>query len=133
MKFVTAEKQITTKHPKHGEIKVTVETPQAESYSDFETFAGGADKALEFVNSALDTAAKNAARAYMRQAPETASVEQITTKAQELSRGYSVQSTGRGSAGREAQNKVDTALTALKSGKELTRDELIALLEGKAA
>lgn len=131
MKFVLADKHITTKHPKHGEIKVSVETPQAESLADFVTFAGGEDKALEFVNSALDTAAKNGARAYMRSAGETATVEGITTKAQELAKGYSVQSTGRGNSGAAAREKVDTALAALKSGKELTREELIALLEGK--
>jgi hypothetical protein len=70
MRFVASKKPVAGKHKKLGAFSVKVEVPQVESLQEFVSFAGGDDKALIFVNRAIETAAKNGGRAKARNLDE---------------------------------------------------------------
>ncbi|MBA2706062.1 MAG: hypothetical protein H0U60_19665 [Blastocatellia bacterium] len=129
MKFVKTENPITTKHPQLGELSVDVEVPQVESVEEFVQFAGSADSALLFINNAIETAAKNGGRATLRNAPADANVDELTEKVRSVSKDYAPGTTQRTMS---AKRRIDTAIAALESGQELTKEELLKLLaEGR--
>lgn len=130
MRFVKAEKAITTTHPKLGELSIEVEVPQLDSIDELGQFAGSSDAALQFVNNAIETAAKNGARAILRNAPEDANVEELTAKAQSTSKDYAPSQASRGESVKAKAQKLDSVRDLVTSGKEFTREELMALLEG---
>jgi hypothetical protein len=130
MRFVKAEKPVTTTHAKLGELSVEVEVPQLESLEELAQFAGSADAALVFVNNAIETAAKNGARAMLRNAPEDANREELTGKVQTTSKEYAPSQASRGESQKAKAQKLDSVRDLVTSGKEFTREELMALLEG---
>lgn len=142
MKYVRSEKPVTTTKEIGGkkyEIKVTVETPQAESMDEAITFDGGQDAALEFHNSAVDTNAKNGARAILRNLPDTAfsivdGEARLNTdaekKVQDAAREYSPVAGARDLGKAKKAEKYDEVKALVESGKEFTREELLALLAG---
>lgn len=130
MRFVKAEKPVTTTHAKLGELSVEVEVPQLESLEELAQFAGSADAALVFVNNAIETAAKNGARAMLRNAPEDANREELTSKVQTTSKEYAPSQASRGESQKAKAIKLDSVRDLVTSGKEFTREELMALLEG---
>ena len=130
MKFIKAEKPVSTNHKTLGEIKVDVEVPQMESIEEFTQFAGGNDSALAFINNAIETNAKNGGRAALRNAPETAVLDQLVPKVQQIVREYAPQSGGDRSPSKAKKAQAfDSIATLVSSGKEFSREELLALLE----
>jgi hypothetical protein len=96
MKFVKAEKPVTTTHAKLGDLSVDVEVPQVESLEEFSQFAGGNDNAVAFINNAIETAAKNGGRAMLRNAAEDADKTELFAKVQSTTRDYTPGTAQRG-------------------------------------
>lgn len=129
MKFVASEKPVTTKHTKLGEISVNVEVPQVESLEEFVTFCGGADSALEFVNSQIETNAKNGGRAALRNLPENANLDEAKTKIIGIVKEYAPQAGGdRAPSAKKKAATLDQVAALVNSGQEFTREQLLALL-----
>lgn len=129
MKFVKSDKPVTTKHAKLGEIKVEVEVPQIESLDEFVQFAGGADNALAFINGAIETNAKNGGRAALRALPENANLDESTAKIQNIVKEYAPAAGGDRQPGKAKKAAAfDNVKELVESGKEFTREELLAIL-----
>jgi hypothetical protein len=138
MKFVKEEKPVKTEHPLLGELSVDVETPAVDSVAELTTFCGGENEHVAFGNSALSTAGRNRARAYMRtyKVPEgTAPSEfgrvktEIAEKAAELSRTYTPETaTTREPSQKKKAEKLDLVRERLLAGEELSREELLQLV-----
>lgn len=130
MKFIIADKPLTTTHKKHGELSLDkVECPQLESVEEFTTFAGGADSALEFLNSAIETAAKNGGRAALRNIADDANLEEAFAKIRDTIRNYAP--TGGGDKAPSTKKKAaafDSVAELVNSGREFSKEELLALL-----
>lgn len=129
MRFVKAEKPVTTKHENHGDLSVEVEVPRLESIEEFTTFAGGADNALEFINNAVETAAKNGGRAALRNIAKDANLDEAKAKVQQVVRDYAPQN----AAGKEPSKakKAETLdeITKLAQSGELTQEKLLEMLK----
>jgi hypothetical protein len=133
MKFVKSEKPISMKdHPKHGEIKTDVEFPQIEGegeafWNEFVTFCGGEEIAREMINGLIEDKAKNGGRAALRNIPDDADLTVALAKVAEIVKGYTPQAAD-GREVRAAKVKAfDNAKALLESGKEFSREELLAL------
>ncbi len=129
MKFIKADKPVSTNHKTLGAISVEVEVPQVESIEEFTQFAGGTDSALAFINNAIETNAKNGGRAALRTAPDTAVLDDLTVKVQGIVRDYAPQSGDRAPSKAKKAQAFDTIASLVSSGKEFSREELLALLE----
>lgn len=138
MKFVQQEKPVTTKHEKLGDISFNVEVAEVETQEEMIQDAGGIDALILFYNGQKATNAKNAARAYARNfevadGADPATYEtlkaQIATKGQQLARDYSPSTdTERGPSKAKKAAAFDSVAALVNSGKEFTREELMALL-----
>jgi len=128
MKFVKADKPVTTTHKTHGELSVEVEVPQTESLDEAVQFCGGEQGLIDFVNSNIETAAKNGGRAALRTAPADADVEELKNKVIDLVRKYSPEASDRGPSKTKKADAYDKVADLVNSGKEFTREELLALL-----
>lgn len=129
MRFVKSDKAVTTKHAKLGNISIDVETPQVDSLDEFVQFCGGADNALAFVNSQIETNAKNGGRAALRNLPEDANLAEATPRIQGIVKEYSPSAGGsRGPSVKAKAATLDRVTEALQSGKEFSREELLAML-----
>lgn len=129
MKFVKAEKPVTTTHAKLGELSVDVEAPQVESLAEFEQFAGGPDNAVAFINNAIETAAKNGGRAMLRNAAADADKDALFEKVKSTVRDYTPGTAQRGVSQKAKAASYDAVKELVQSGKEFTKEELLALLE----
>jgi hypothetical protein len=129
MKFVKADKPVTTNHKTHGEISVEVEVPRMESIEEFVTFCGGQDGALEFANNAIETAAKNGGRAALRNAKDDANLDEVKSNTQSVVRDYTPQTGGdkAPSKAKKAQ-AFDSVKALVESGQEFTREQLLEML-----
>jgi len=131
MRFVKADKPVTTNHKTLGEIKVEVEVPQAESLEEAVQFCGGEENFLAYFNSSIETSAKNVGRAALRNAPPDANMDELTTKVIDLVRNYSPEaSASREPSKAKKAEKFDAIAELVKSGQEFTKEQLLALLEG---
>lgn len=130
MKFVKADKPITTNHKKHGEISLEVEVPQVESIEEFVALCGGSDGALTFVNNAVETAAKNGGRAALRNLADDANLDEAKPRVLGIVKDYTPQ-TGGDKAPSKAKKAAafDNVAALVESGKEFTREELLELLK----
>jgi hypothetical protein len=129
MKFVKAEKPVTTKHADLGEISVEVEVPQVESLDEAVQFCGGEQGLLDYLNSNIETAAKNGGRAALRNAPKDANVDELKNKVIDLVRKYSPETSAeRGPSKAKKAEAFDKVAELVNSGKEFTREELLAML-----
>lgn len=128
MKFVKAEKPVTTTHEKLGELSVDVEAPQIESLEEFAQFAGSVDNAVAFINNAIETAAKNGGRAMLRNAAADADKESLFAKVIAAVRDYTPGTAQRGVSQRAKAQSYDAVKELVESGKEFTKEELLALL-----
>lgn len=128
MRFVKSEKPVATKHAKLGDISVEVEVPQYDSLEEFAQACGSADAALEYVNSSVETSAKNGGRAALRNLPETANLDEAKTKIQSIVRDYAPQAGDRQPGKAKKAAAFDSVKELVESGKEFTREELLALL-----
>lgn len=129
MKFVKSEKPVTTKHPKLGEISIDVEVPQVESIEEFVTFAGGTDGALEFINSQIETNAKNGGRAALRNLPENANMDEARPKVQQIVKEYAPQAGGdRAPSKAKKAAAFDNIAQLVNSGQEFTKEQLLEML-----
>src|SRR5215203_1324321 len=129
MKFVKADKPVTTKHAKLGEISVDVEVPELESIDEFVQFAGGNDGALEFINNAVATAAKNGGRAALHNADENANVDALKADIASIVKDYTPRSGGERSPIKTKKLAAFDNIKALvESGAELTREQLLEML-----
>ena len=128
MKFIKSEKPVTTKHAKLGEISIDVEVPQVESMDEFVTFCGGADSALEFVNSQIETNAKNGGRAALRNLPENANLDEARPKIQGVVKEYQPQAGGKGPTVKARAQAFDSVKALVESGQEFTKEQLLELL-----
>src|SRR3990167_4038000 len=104
-----------------GKVTVEAEAPQYESMDEFVQAAGGADKALEYVNGSVSTSAGNGGRAYLRGAPETAEEAEIINKVRAITRGYTPTGGGRGPS---KARTVLSLLERLRQGELPSEDEL---------
>lgn len=129
MKFVKADKPITTNHKKHGEISLEVEVPRVESVEELVTFCGGNDGLLEFANNAIETAAKNGGRATLRNAPDDANIDELKTRTVGIVKDYTPQ-TGGDKAPSKAKKAAafDSVKALVESGQEFTREQLLEML-----
>lgn len=139
MKWTTAEKPITSKNSKLGDLAVAgdeLEVPQAESIEDAVRFFGGEDKTLEFINAQIETESKNAGRVVLREAVqeegETVSqaIARVTAAVKEKVKGWTYGGT-RGKGGlsqKAAKERVDAVKARVQAGEELSADELLAML-----
>lgn len=75
MRYVTSKSPVAGKHKKLGEFSIVVEVPQVESDDEADTFFGGKDKKVAFLNRAIETASKNGVRAAARGLDETATTK----------------------------------------------------------
>lgn len=130
MRFVQAEKPVTTNHPKLGKVEVYVEVPQLESLEDAEKFFGSTDAQLAFINNAVETNAKNGARAYLRALDsDKTTIEEAIAKAKELAHNYSAQSgASREPTVRKQAQAAKDIKALLESGQELSKEQLLAML-----
>jgi len=131
MLFVASKKSIKAAHPTLGKIEIAGEFPQAESLDDAVKFCGGEVATLEFINSAIEYNAKNTTRGFVRNSSETDGVEKIATGGADAMRNYAPSSerTRKGNYKERAQ-KLDAVTALVESGREFTREELLALLMG---
>lgn len=138
MRWITSKKPVAGKHKRLGSFSIPVEVPQAESLDEFITFTGGPEKALSYVNRALETGAKNGARAAARALGEEATKEDMAVdgkeykRIRELAHDYTPQSgQERGISakkGKEVANQLQQ-LVADPNKQSFTREELAALFE----
>lgn len=129
MKFIKANKPVTTNRKKLGEISLEVEVPQVESIEEFVSLCGGTDGALEFVNNAIETAAKNGGRAALRNAADDANIDELKTRVLGIVKDYTPQTGGdRAPSKAKKAQAFDSVKALVESGKEFTRDELLAML-----
>lgn len=129
MKFVKSEKPIKTTHAKLGELSVDVEVPQMDSVEEFIQFCGGNDGALEFVNSQIETNAKNGGRAALRNLPENANMDEARPKIQGIVKDYTPQSSGdRQPSTKKKAAVLDDIASLVNSGQEFTKEQLLELL-----
>lgn len=130
MKFVKTDKPVATKHPKLGDLSVEVEVPFVESVAELVEFCGGEDGLLSFANSNIETNAKNGGRAALRNAPEDANVEELKEKVRGIVKDYAPRDGGDRQPGKAKKAKAFDDIKALvESGKEFTREELLAMME----
>jgi hypothetical protein len=129
MKFIKADKPITTNHKKHGEISLEVEVPQIESMEEFVSLCGGNDGAIEFVNNAIETASKNGGRAALRNAADDANLDELKTRVLGIVKDYTPQ-TGGDKAPSKAKKAAafDDVKALVESGQEFTKEQLLELL-----
>ena len=132
MKFIKADKPITTTHKTLGEIVVdSPEVPQVESVDEAVQFCGGPDGFLSFFNGAVETNAKNGGRAALRTAPEGSVIEDLIAKVRDLVRKYTPEAGAERGPSKAAKAKAfDSLAEAIRSGKQLSREELEAMLLG---
>lgn len=129
MRFVTANKPVTTTHKDLGELSTAVEVPQLDSMEEFVTFCGGNDGALEFINNAVETAAKNGGRATLRNAAKDADVAKVYEDTRRVVKEYTPRTGGDKAPSKAKKIAVLDSVTALvESGQEFTRDQLLELL-----
>lgn len=128
MRFVKADKPVTTNHQFHGAISLEVEVPQVESLEEFVTFAGGMDTALAFVNNNIETSAKNGGRAALRNAPDSADVAELKQTVLGIVRDYAPQAGGGTSAATIAKRTVANIKALVESGESFTREQLLEML-----
>lgn len=137
MRWVTSKKPVAGKHKRLGNFSIPVEVPQVESLDEFITFTGGPEKALSYVNRALETGAKNGARAAARALGDEATKEQLQApdgteyvRIRSLAHDYTPQSgQERGISakkGKEVANQLQ-AMVADSSKQTFTREEIEAL------
>lgn len=129
MKFIKADKPISTKHEKLGEISVEVEVPQVENYDEFVQLAGSADNALAWLNNNLETAAKNGGRAALRNLADDANLEEAVPRIQALVKEYKPQQgTSQTTIVRKKAATLDSIAALVESGEELTKEKLLEML-----
>lgn len=128
MRFVKSDKPIGTKHAKLGEIEVDVEFPQVDSLDEFIQFAGGQQEALDYINSAVETAAKNGGRAALRNLAENADIAVARPKIQAIVKEYTPQSSGERAPSKKKAAAFDNVAALIESGKEFSREDLLAIL-----
>lgn len=129
MKFVKSDKPVTTKHAKLGDISVDVEVPQVESVDEAVQYCGGNDGFLEFMNSCIETNAKNGGRAALRNLPENANMDEARPKVQQIVKEYAP-ATGGDRAPSKAKKAAafDNIASLVQSGQEFTKEQLLELL-----
>lgn len=142
MKYQAQEKPVTTKHDILGDISFPVEVPQVESLTEAVTMCGSEANLVAFFNGQLATNGKNAARAYARtyDVPKDTPTEQyptltaaLTSKAQSCAKDYSPSSDAeRGPTKTKKAAAFDAVAAYVNSGEELTKEQLIALLQQAA-
>lgn len=132
MRFVAAEKPITTTHAKLGELKIdSPEVPQVESPEEAVTFCGGAEGFLEFFNNAVETAAKNGGRAALRGLADDANLDEAYAKIRDSVRKYAPAQGPREPSKAKKAETYDAISALVNSGTEFTKEQLLELL-GKA-
>lgn len=138
MKYVTSDEPLTTKNADLGELSVSVEVKQFDSWQDFVTNGtadGTEDQALEFLNSQAETAARNAGRPILRNAAKGSDVNVVGQKAITAAHDWKYGGrAGKVSVAKRAEardNAVASLLRAKETGEKVTYtvDELLALLE----
>lgn len=139
MRYVASKKPVAGKHKRLGAFSIPVEVPQVDSHEEFQTFAGGPDKALLFINRALETAAKNGARAAARNLGEESTKDELAENGKEwtrirgIARDYTPQTAqdrGLSAAKSKEVAKQLGDLVADPNKKTFTREEIAALLAG---
>lgn len=134
MRYVTAKKPVKTKHDVHGELKVNVEVPQLDSLDELVSFCGGDDKALDFVNGAIETGAKNAARVALSQSSATDSIEAIEKRARDKSHDYVPGGSGeRNYVQRAKAEAFDQLPDLLANAENVSKEDLIAQMKALLA
>lgn len=129
MKFVKADKPVTTNHKDHGKIEVEVEVPQVESVEEAVQFCGGPDGFLAYFNGNLETSAKNGGRAFLRNIAKDANLEEVHGKARDLVKNYTPEAAAtRGPSVKAKAETLDKVAELVNSGREFTREELLAML-----
>lgn len=130
MRFITHEDgfEVTAKNEIHGKIVVpknTLEFPQVDSVAEFETFAGGPEKAVDLINDLLYSRSKNGALAIVRNAAADAKIDDIIKKAQDYSKSYDP------SAERVSKAAIIEGVDRLRGMKDqlkgMSSEELLAL------
>ena len=122
-----ATRTVSTKRPGHGEFKAEVEVPQAESWAEIPQWIGSEEKALEFFNGAAATGAVNGSRAYARNAPEGESNDDILEKTRTVAHGYVPTGAERGPSKKERLATFDSLMARVRSGQEVSNEELEAI------
>jgi hypothetical protein len=132
MHLVQSEKPITTDHHKLGLLECFVSTPQGDSLEDLVSFIGGAEKTVAFLNSQIDTNAKNGGRQYLRTIAEDTDLEKVAyPKCAEICAGYSpTAERERGATQKLKAQALDKITEALKAGKKMDGKELEEMLKG---
>lgn len=130
MKYVALKNGLSTEHKTLGEINVPVDVPQVENLTEASSFLGGDEQLLEFINKMISRDATNAGRIALRAIPDGGDLEAATPRIQQIVKGFSpVGGDGR-SERAEKVKKFDALSDLIRSGKELDREALLAMLEG---
>lgn len=128
-----ADREVSTKHPKHGELKFTVAVPQYDSEAEFGA-AVPAEERLKFINGNVATGAVNGARAYARGAADTETVESIIEKSKAVAKGYTPTGGERGPSKKEKVATLDSLAQRIRDaaagkGTMPTEAELLAMAD----
>lgn len=141
MRYVLQDKPVTTDHAKLGKIEFKVETPEVQTLEEAKQACGGEEALIEFVNSQISTNAKNTARAFARNYEvaegteltdevKAKLIEEISAKGQQLAKDYSpAVDTERGPSAKKKAAAFDKVNELVASGRDFTREELMALLQ----
>lgn len=124
MKFVTID--LSTK--RNGrEVKWQAEAPQVESAEELTTFAGDADKAVEWINGHLAVDSGNAGRPVVREGDEKESDADLIAKAQARTKEYQPRGVRVGTGTTSKARALDE-IRELRSAGNLTQEALDAVL-----
>jgi hypothetical protein len=133
MKKITHPKPVKTTHPDLGELQIdNPEVNEFENWDEAHRHCGGEENSLKAFNSWYRTASMNLGRSSLRQAKKDVDLEKLYKDVRAAISTYVPDTREAGLSGAAAKAKIDELKTALKSGVELTREELLALL-GEAA
>lgn len=124
MKYATID--LSTKRGTRA-VEWQAEAPQVESVEELVTFAGDADKALEWINGHLAIDAGNAGRPRVREAEESESDQDAIAAAQARTKEYQPRGVRVGT-GTASKAKALDQIRELQSAGKLDNDALAAIL-----
>lgn len=134
MKLIKADKPLKTANETFGKVEISVEVPQYDSVSEFVNACGGEERALAVINGDVSTNAKNVGRAFAREArleeneSKDAGLARVTAETQKRVREFTPETQDRGISAKKAKETMVSLKSALESGKDFSRDELLAML-----
>ena len=131
--MLTLKGKINVKHAT-GELpeqELDIEYIVPETLEEAIKDAGGEPQLLDAYVDAKAGRAKQAGRNLYRNAPKGSAVAEIIEKVKAAVLDFSFANSSRGEGVKKKAEKVDNLISALESGREFTREELMAMLKSR--